>query len=90
MDFTSKNYQKYAIYDMGVGSLAIILTLAIAIQTYYIRKKKVIIYTQPDFIALILAGLHMVAGEAVVYTIYPILETCVVKQWLVTFGFPLR
>ena len=90
MDFTSKNDQKYAIYDMGVGSLAIILTLDIAIQTYYIRKKKVIIYAQPDFIALILAGLLLIAGGAVVYPTEPSLETCVVKEWLVTFGFPLR
>ena len=90
MDFTSKNDQKYAIYDMGVGSLAIILTLAIAIQTYYIRKKKVIIYAQPDFIALIFAGLLLVAGGAVLYSTEPSPETCVVREWLVAFGFSLE
>ena len=51
---------------------------------------KVIIYAQPDFIANILDGLLMVSGGVVAFSTDPILETYVVKQWLVTFGFPLE
>ena len=37
MEYTSKYDQKYIIFYMGVGALVFILTLAIDIQTCYIR-----------------------------------------------------
>ena len=64
---------------MGMGSLAVIFTLAIAIQKYHIQKKKVIFYAKPDFIALILTGILLVSGGTVIYSTDPSLETCVVK-----------
>ena len=72
---------------MGVGDLAVISTLAIAFQTYHIQKNKIIIRARPESIALILAGLLLVAGGYMVYPTNTSLETCVAKQWLVIFGF---
>ena len=75
---------------MGVGSLAVLWTLAMSIQTYHIHKKKAIIYSQNDIIALILSGILLVTGYDVVYSTDPSLKNRVAKKGFIGFGSPLE
>ena len=90
MNYTSRYDRNYTWFALAVGALSIFLTLATATLTYHWRKKKAIVYAQPDFIALILAGHLLVSVGAVVYTAEPSLEICVARQWLVTLGYSLE
>ena len=71
LNYTSRYYQNYTWLALSVGALDIILNLDTATLTYHWRKKKVIFYSQPDFIALILDGILLVSVAAVVYTAEP-------------------
>ena len=70
-----------------MGAFDIISNLVTANLICHFLGKKVIQYTQPEFIILFLAGILMIVVGAIVSVTEIIIANCVVKQWLVTLRY---
>eukprot|EP00980_Cylindrotheca_fusiformis_P004723 scaffold1004_cov105-Cylindrotheca_fusiformis.AAC.6 len=70
-----------------MGIIATLYVLIAFALTYRMRKARVFVYAQVQFIFLILLGLLLVAISSILHSISPNDSVCVSQFWLVSLGY---
>ena len=86
----SDDSQYDAPFVIVVQILAVISVLFVLItgaMVFQHRNTKVFVFAQVKFVLLLIGGLIVIAGAAVVHGIMPTDSICVSRQWLVTVGY---
>jgi len=78
------------ILALGLALFALLLAMVSCGITYVQRKKPAIQRAQVFFLALLLAGLFLVAVGGVVGSLPPRDGTCIATAWLINFGYSIE
>eukprot|EP00581_Thalassiosira_minuscula_P002234 CAMPEP_0183744416 /NCGR_PEP_ID=MMETSP0737-20130205/65719_1 /TAXON_ID=385413 /ORGANISM="Thalassiosira miniscula, Strain CCMP1093" /LENGTH=852 /DNA_ID=CAMNT_0025980057 /DNA_START=73 /DNA_END=2631 /DNA_ORIENTATION=- len=95
-----RNLQVQTFYDgpqaalvyvaLVLGGTALLAVLTCFGLTWVWKKRKVIVYAQPEFLSLILTGLSMVAISAILHATPPSTGSCIVRTWMTFLGFSME
>lgn len=73
-----------------LGGLVGLVTLIALILCFKFRETKTMVFTQPLFMMLVLCGLLLVSGGALMYALKPSMIVCTVSAWLIVQGYTIE
>eukprot|EP00542_Grammatophora_oceanica_P022352 CAMPEP_0194051936 /NCGR_PEP_ID=MMETSP0009_2-20130614/43127_1 /TAXON_ID=210454 /ORGANISM="Grammatophora oceanica, Strain CCMP 410" /LENGTH=895 /DNA_ID=CAMNT_0038699265 /DNA_START=192 /DNA_END=2879 /DNA_ORIENTATION=+ len=74
---------------LSLASLAAAMTIGALILTWHQRKKRVMVYAQPIFLWLLLAGVVLVSAGGIMTAVPTSDATCIVAAWMLSHGYTL-
>lgn len=74
---------------IALGSIVSVAVLVTGFATCYHRKKKIIMYAQPQFMYLFLVGYLSVSISAILYGMAASNSVCMLREWTLLIGYTL-
>ena len=77
-------------FAKGIGTFVAVLVLAMALLTYWWRRRPLLVFAQVGFLYILLLGLFFVVVGAVLEALEPKDWNCMAQHWFITLGYTLE